>query len=1691
MSTRVLRQISSLLNLIVILAMMFASPLQSAVKAYTDTDRPEYEPGSTVTIFGDNRDGAGYLPGETVRVTVTQPVLPDPLVCEAVADEAGAWSCEVELSAEEELAVGDYSYTTLGLESGVSETHFFSDAQPPDLEQLWQCDPPSVFDPATYTCVNAGSTGWVTGNNNGPYMEGDTVPYRTRLKNLVIGNQYSVTIAWDTTKSSKHAIDYLKTYNATVLAADACISLGGLPAGLCSGAPNTYAIPADSFMQSDANWVANGGIQDPGNLIMFGGTITSLSAYAVPPSYDDNTSTSITVYFTASSTDVVLAWGGHIAERDDWGLNQSAVNISGSPYHMSISTWYDITNDVRLNVGDLDRSLSAEAIIYPGSITIIKQATPEGSTAFPFSASPTPLANFSLIDDGTPANTIVFSNISEFKVYTVTENTPSGWTFAGASCIVTSSNGGSQTVVGPTATINLKEGENVTCTYTNTRNYDQDLSVTKTAAASFGRLYKWTIDKSVDDTLIEIAEGGTTAFHYSVKVTPDGYTDSAWEVKGKITVSNPNAFAVSGVNVTDSINNGGVCAVTGGTNVTVPASGNVVLDYTCTFAAAPSPAAGVNTATATWTAEALYSPHTSANGTADIDFSTTSPVETNKTITVIDDKTDPLHPVTLGTWNWADGEHTFTYTLEKPGVAGTCTDYTNTAVIDETKQSDQQKVTVCVGRNLTVLKTASASKDRLYKWTIDKSVDDTLIEIAEGGTAVFHYSVKVTPNGYTDSGWTLGGTITIGNPNDWEDITVSVTDTLDAGGTCSITETAPYVVPKSDSLVLHYTCSTNGSTTKNTATVTWNKTLYFTPLDTASDDADVVFGLNVETNKTITVIDDKTDPLHPVTLGTWNWADGEHTFTYTLEKPGVAGTCTDYTNTAVIDETKQSDQQKVTICVGRNLAVEKTAIPSFTRTWTWTITKDYEGSYSMFPGDNVPHGYKVTVSPTSTDSLWKVVGVITINNPNDWEAITLTSLGDSVDNGGNCVVDAGPYVIEAGSKLDVNYTCTWAAMPSSYNGTNTANAAWDKALHFTPLGTASGQKAFEFTNPTEINPVITVDDDNLTGENWTANRAYGEWTYSKDFTCSTDAKDYTDGKYSYSHTNTAKIVETKQSDDAKVDVTCYWPQIDITKNGDTLSKIGDKVYYDITLFNNTPVAAGMRALSCTITDALIGFNKTVTLASGAKDENLDIEFTIPKAASDPFENTVSVTCKPVAATEPVVGSSSFSVSDNALWSTNLFQPKLEIIKSGPAGVLSGETITYTFTINNLSSLDSPHLILDSVTDDVLGDLIAPATAAGCGDLAFGGTCTFTKDYPAPEVEFQAVSQKNIVTVHYHPYGYPNDITDTDDHTVIIMPKGQFTDTSYCPLPNNQFRLLYQLDIAPNIYRLTASNPGQFYYNAFYTGTPGSPFTMTIQVPYPFVTQEGAGNPIQVHDGTGLTAGGCYLPYPGLNGFTILTQALTPTSPAGYQIITLEDYNSLTMGSHTVVTVSGTVPATGFVYVTIHLDYSLKKTSSWKPTGTSTENPVTGLFLPDMRNGLGSGPVTIHGLEAYHFEYTVGGDTAFTNPASINEVKKFAGFMGFVTNAANGNPMKNVKIQIRNPLGLTLATLYTDSDGYYMLAYKHKARSATYTIRLPEYDLIRAVTIKANGFSVVNFEVGESSLLGSSGEYFLQPKVIFR
>jgi hypothetical protein len=108
-----------------VLALVLIAALTAMVSAQVWTDQEDYSPGSVVTISGDNSDGAGYLPGETVVVAVSGPN-DYAASCEAVAGEFGAWSCQVTLWADE-TAVGDYSYTATGRLSGVSEISHFKD----------------------------------------------------------------------------------------------------------------------------------------------------------------------------------------------------------------------------------------------------------------------------------------------------------------------------------------------------------------------------------------------------------------------------------------------------------------------------------------------------------------------------------------------------------------------------------------------------------------------------------------------------------------------------------------------------------------------------------------------------------------------------------------------------------------------------------------------------------------------------------------------------------------------------------------------------------------------------------------------------------------------------------------------------------------------------------------------------------------------------------------------------------------------------------------------------------------------------------------------------------------------------------------------------------------------------------------------------------------------------------------------------------------------------------------------------------------------------------------------------------------------------------------------------------------------------------------------------------------------------
>lgn len=347
----------------------------------------------------------------------------------------------------------------------------------------------------TTTCDSANPSNWQNGNlgtSNSDYAEGESVAYRSVISNLTVGQTYAVDLEWDSTENGgHHAIDYLTSFDRTETTADPCAGV------TCTGSAAHLPIPIDSRVTTagvtqlgsqrisayGATFPASGAtVANTGNLC---GTATCTiasnpSAYGFTGTYAGGSQTNTTVYFTATSTTAVLSWGGHIASRQDWGSGNSASALSGSPYHMRVIS-FGCSNVSNCSSGNMDRSLSAGAVILPASITIVKQASIEGNASFSFTGSPSPLSNFSLIDDGTSANTQVFSGITSFTTYTISESSKTLWSLDRVGCSVQNPNGGTQVVSSATATVTLTEGEDVTCTWYNTSLADPRISIAKTA----------------------------------------------------------------------------------------------------------------------------------------------------------------------------------------------------------------------------------------------------------------------------------------------------------------------------------------------------------------------------------------------------------------------------------------------------------------------------------------------------------------------------------------------------------------------------------------------------------------------------------------------------------------------------------------------------------------------------------------------------------------------------------------------------------------------------------------------------------------------------------------------------------------------------------------------------------------------------------------------------------------------------------------------------------------------------------------------------------------------------------------------------------------------------------------------------------------------------------------------------------
>lgn len=217
------------------------------------------------------------------------------------------------------------------------------------------------------------------GSSNSHYVEGQSIPYRAVLTDLPVGASITLTLGFDIKHSGKHAIDYLTSYNrlqphfyASHSTPENVDPLAGL-SGTFS-APMMFPLPPPSSIGSPMAGQPSASFSTLSDaekqMTIFNGTISSITYLNQGDLNATQSEATINVTFTPSSATAVLAWGGHIGSRADWGfangVPMSAGGVSGSPYHMRLKDWVNNTAPPELkNLGNQDRSLSADAVVPP------------------------------------------------------------------------------------------------------------------------------------------------------------------------------------------------------------------------------------------------------------------------------------------------------------------------------------------------------------------------------------------------------------------------------------------------------------------------------------------------------------------------------------------------------------------------------------------------------------------------------------------------------------------------------------------------------------------------------------------------------------------------------------------------------------------------------------------------------------------------------------------------------------------------------------------------------------------------------------------------------------------------------------------------------------------------------------------------------------------------------------------------------------------------------------------------------------------------------------------------------------------------------------------------------------------------------------------------------------------------------
>lgn len=265
--------------------------------------------------------------------------------------------------------------------------------------------------------------------------------------------------------------------------------------------------------------------------------------------------------------------------------------------------------------------------------------------------------------------------------------------------------------------------------------YDYELSVSKTANATYTRSWNWTVDKTADQTSLTLSNGQSFPVNYGVAYNATS-SDSNYAANGTISIRNPDpSTAATVTSVTDQIS-----GLLGTTVVNCPALPFMIAagqTVTCTYAQSlPDATSRTNTATVT-TSGAVGG----GSGSANIVFG--DPTSLVDECVAVSDTQTSLSPSSL-----CAGTNTlpYNYSYTKMIVATTCglTNVDNTAsfTTNDTATVGSDSWRVVVNTQCAVGCTLTQGYWKTHSLRGPAPYDDTWAQLAggQGAGTIFYAS---------------------------------------------------------------------------------------------------------------------------------------------------------------------------------------------------------------------------------------------------------------------------------------------------------------------------------------------------------------------------------------------------------------------------------------------------------------------------------------------------------------------------------------------------------------------------------------------------------------------------------------------------------------------------------------------------------------------------------------------------------------------------------------------------------------------------------------------------------------------------------------------------------------------------------------------------------------------------------------